>query len=292
MALTDAESAPRFARLRWIWAPGNRKLVFLLILFALFILAAVFAPLIAPEDPFRQNLLGRLKPPGTTARGTFFLLGSDELGRDVLSRVLYGARISLAVAFSSVIASALIGVSVGMFAAYRGGIAEAVLMRLTDIILSVPGILIALIVVAALGPGMINVILVLTITRWPRYARVAYAQTLQLSSQPFVRLSKHMGSSTVYILTRHVLPNIIGPLAVVATLEFGLMILWEASLSFLGLGVQPPTPSLGNMLSGGRVYAASAWWIATIPGLVLFALIAVVNVMGDELRDRLDPKGR
>jgi peptide/nickel transport system permease protein len=259
----------------------------------IFVLIAIFAPLIAPESPFTQNLLGRLKPPGTAIRGGgTYLLGSDELGRDVLSRVIYGCQVSLAVAFLSVMLSGIVGTFLGMLAGYRRGILETVVMRAADIVLSVPGILIAIIVVAALGAGFVNVVIVLALTRWPRYARIAYAQSLQVAAQPYVRLSRVMGSKTGFILLRHILPNIIGPIAVVATLEFGLMILWEAGLSFLGLGVQAPTPSWGSMLSSGRDYVATAWWIAAFPGLSLFLLILTVNLLGDALREKLDPRSR
>ena len=212
------------------------------------VLCAVFAPWLAPFDPDRQNLLARLKVPGFEARGSVFQLGSDELGRDVLSRLIYGARVSILVAVLSVILSGVVGVTVGMAAAYLRGWTETVLMRLVDVFLSVPAILLAIITVAVLGPGFINVILVLALTRWPRYARVAYGQTLAIADQPFVTLARAMGASTARVVILHILPNIIGPLLVVATLEFGLMVLFEAGLSFLGLGVQPPTSSWGSML--------------------------------------------
>ena len=248
-------------------------------------LTAIFAPWLAPLDPDRQNLLGRLKPPGFEARGDVFLLGSDELGRDILSRVIHGARISISVAFLSVLLSGLVGVAVGMAAGYLRGWVETVLMRLVDIFLSIPAILLAIITVAVLGPGFVNVVLVLALTRWPRYARVAYGQTLAVADRPFVTLARAMGAGWPRVLLLHILPNIAGPLLVVATLEFGLMVLFEAGLSFLGLGVQPPTASWGSMLSTGRNYVASAWWIATFPGLALFLLVLSANLIGDRLGD-------
>jgi peptide/nickel transport system permease protein len=254
-------------------------------------LAAIFAPWLAPLDPDRQNLLARLKEPGFDARGTVFWLGSDELGRDVLSRVIYGAQISISVAVLSVLLSGVVGVAVGMAAGYLRGWTETVLMRLVDIFLSIPAILLAIITVAVLGPGFINVILVLALTRWPRYARVAYGQTLAIADRPFVTLARAMGASPVRVLALHILPNIIGPLLVVATLEFGLMVLFEAGLSFLGLGVQPPTASWGSMLSTGRNYVGTAWWIATFPGVALFLLVLSANLIGDRLGDRIG-KGR
>ncbi|WP_304620312.1 ABC transporter permease [Paracoccus sediminilitoris] len=264
---------------------------FSLVLVAL-VLAAIFAPWIAPNDPNSQNLLGRLKPPGTEARGILYLLGSDELGRDLLSRIIHGARVSLSVALLSVVLSGIVGTALGMAAGYLRGWTETVIMRLADIFLSIPAILLAIITVAVLGPGFVNVILVLALTRWPRYARVAYGQTLSVAGMPYVRLARAMGASWPRILLRHILPNIIAAMAVIATLEFGLMVLFEAGLSFLGLGVQPPTPSWGATLSVGRNYVTSAWWIATFPGICLFLLVLSVNLIGDRLSEYLNPKSR
>lgn len=258
----------------------------------LFVLLAIFAPFVAPYDPDAQNLLGRLRPPGDEVRGNIFWLGSDELGRDLLSRLIYGARISLIVAALSVLVSGVTGTALGMVAAYYRGWVGTVIMRIVDIVLSVPAILLAIITVAIAGPGFVNLVLVLAFTRWPRYARVAYGQTLGLLNVPYVRLSRHMGASTGRLLFRHILPNIIGPIMVVATLEFGLMVLFEAGLSFLGLGVQPPTPSWGSILSVGRNYISTAWWIALFPGLCLFALTLSVNVLGDHVRDVVEGRDR
>lgn len=259
---------------------------------AAILLVAIFAPLIAPYDPNAQNLLGRLKPPGFVIRNTHFLLGSDELGRDTLSRLVYGARVSLFVAFASVVLSGIVGSVLGMLAALHRGWVEIVIMRAVDIVLSIPAILLAIITVATLGPGLQNVVFVLVLTRWPRYARVAYGQTLIIANTSYLRLSRSMGASWLRILRYHVLPNISGALIVVITLEFGLMVLFEAGLSFLGLGVQPPTASWGVMLSVGRNYVANAWWLSVIPGAALFLLVLSVNVLGDFLRDRLDPRSR
>jgi peptide/nickel transport system permease protein len=273
---------PRRSIMRWV--P--------IILIAFFVLAAVFAPLLAPYDPNSQNLLGRMRPPGTVSRSFHYLLGSDELGRDLLSRLIYGARVSLFVAIASVILSGVVGVLLGMLAGYLRGWVELIVMRLVDVFLSIPAILLAIITVAVLGTGLVNVIVVLALTRWPRYARIAYGQTLSVANMPYVRLAAFMGASTPRVLLRHILPNIIGAVTVVATLEFGLMVLFEAGLSFLGLGVQPPTASWGAMLSSGRNYLATAWWIATFPGLCLFLLILAVNLIGDDLRDRFDPRSQ
>jgi peptide/nickel transport system permease protein len=261
-----------------------------ILVIALLVLAALFAPLIAPFDPNAQNLLARMKAPGTTSRAFHYLLGSDELGRDLLSRLIHGARVSLMVAFAAALLSGTVGVMLGMLAGYLRGWVEVLVMRVVDVFLSIPAILLAIITVAVLGPGLVNVVVVLALTRWPRYARVAYGQTLSIANMPYVRLATLMGASAPRILFRHVLPNIIGAVTVVATLEFGLMVLFEAGLSFLGLGVQPPTASWGAMLSAGRNYLADAWWIATFPGLCLFLLVLSINLIGDDLRDRFDPR--
>jgi peptide/nickel transport system permease protein len=279
-----AASPARRKRQLWRWWP--------LAIVALVALAAILAPWLAPYDPNAQNLVGRLKPPGTVSRSFHYWLGSDELGRDLLSRIIHGARVSLIVAFASVILSGTVGTTLGMIAGYRRGWVEVAVMRVVDVFLSIPAVLLAIITVAVLGPSLVNVVLVLALTRWPRYARVAYSQTLSIATMPYVRLSALMGAGAPRVLFRHLLPNIIGAVSVVATLEFGLMVLFEAGLSFLGLGVQPPTASWGAMLSTGRNYVATAWWVATLPGLCLFVLVLAVNLTGDAVRDRLDPRFR
>jgi peptide/nickel transport system permease protein len=263
-----------------------------LILATIFALAAL-APWIAPADPTRQNLLMRLKPMATHAgNGFVYLLGTDDLGRDLLSRVLYGAQASLAVALLAVLISALVGVTLGMLAGWHRGWLGALIMRIVDMMLSIPAILLAVLTVAVLGPSFLNLILVLALTRWTRYARVAYGQTLQIATLPYIKAAQLAGADTRHILLRHVLPNIAGPLLVVATAEFGLMILFEASLSFLGLGIQPPMPSWGSIMGAGRQYVERAWWIVAWPGAMLFLLVLSLNILGDWLRDRLDPRSR
>ncbi len=258
-----------------------------------FVVVAVFAPLLAPFDPSRQSLILRLRPPGSAGpQGMAYLLGTDDLGRDLLSRVIYGARASMFVAVASVSVSLLIGTALGMLAGWRRGWVEIVIMRFVDVMLSIPAILLAVLAVAVAGPGFQTLILVLGLTRWPRYARVAYAQTLQVATLPYIRAAELAGASGPRLLLRHVLPNIAGPLLVVATAEFGLMILFEAGLSFLGLGIQPPTPSWGTIMSAGRQYIERAWWLTVFPGGCLFLLVLSVNVLGDWVRDRLDPRAR
>ena len=257
---------------------------------AMFLLAAIAAPWLAPADPLRQSLLLRLRPPGSVVGARQFLLGTDDLGRDLLSRVLYGARISLSVAAVAVVLSLVVGSALGMVAGWARGWVAIGIMRLVDTMLSIPAILLSVLTVAVLGPGFLNLVLVLGLTRWPRYTRVAYAQTLQVAGLPYVRAAEMAGCGPVRLLTRHVLPNIAGPLMVVATSEFGLMILFEAGLSFLGLGIQPPTPSWGSIMSAGRAYVERAWWLTVFPGACLFVLVLCVNVTGDWLRDRVDPR--
>ena len=280
-----ATRGPARSRL-WV-GPGCALLVILALL-----AVAVMAPLIAPYSPETQNLLGRLKPPRFASRGRVYWLGSDELGRDLLSRLVWGARVSLLVATASVLLSAVVGTILGMVAGYRRGAVEVVLMRIVDVFLSIPAILFAIILVAVLGPGLTNVVVVLALTRWPRHARVAYAQTLAVSVQPYVRLARFMGAGTVRVLVLHVLPNILGALVVVMTLEFGQMVLFEAGLSFLGLGVQEPYTSWGVLISEGAGQMESAPWMLIYPALFLGVTLFCFNFIGDGLRDALDPKDR
>jgi peptide/nickel transport system permease protein len=264
----------------------------ILALLAGFVLAAVGADLLAAHDPLRQSLLLRLRAPGTMMAGKTFLLGTDDLGRDLLSRILYGARASLLVAALSVSVSLVVGTALGLLAGWFRGWTAVLIMRFVDTMLSIPAILLAVLTVAVLGPGFLKLVLVLGLTRWPRYTRVAYAQTLQVANLPYIRAAEMAGCSAPRLLLRHILPNIAGPLMVVATSEFGLMILFEAGLSFLGLGIQPPYPSWGSIMSAGRAYVARAWWLTVFPGACLFVLVLCVNVFGDWLRDRVDPRSR
>ena len=268
-------------------SPG---MMVVLALLALFVVAALAAPLLTPFDPLRQSLLLRLKPPGFMQGGRIFLLGTDDLGRDLLSRTLFGARVSLLVSVVAVALSLVVGTTLGLIAGWYRGVVAVVIMRLVDTMLSIPAILLAVLTVAVLGPGFLNLVVVLGLTRWPRYARVAYGQTLQVANLPYIRAAEMAGAGTARILWRHILPNIAGPLMVVATSEFGLMILFEAGLSFLGLGIQPPAPSWGSIMAAGRQYVERAWWLTVFPGACLFLVVLCVNVTGDWLRDRLDPR--
>jgi peptide/nickel transport system permease protein len=253
--------------------------------------AAILAPQIAPWDPARQMLMKRLRPPAWEARGLReHPLGTDHLGRDILSRIVYGGRISLGVGLSAVTLSALIGVSLGLLAGFHGGRTDAVVMRVADVFLAIPYILLAMGVVFALGPSLLNVILVMAVTRWVQFARIVRADVLSIREREFVSGARARGNRSLRLLLRHVLPNALTPIIVVATLELAFMIIYESALSFLGLGVQPPTPTWGWMLADGRNYIATAWWLATFPGLAIMLTVLAVNLLGDWLRDTLDPR--
>lgn len=262
------------------------------IIIALYVVVALGAPLIAPFDPNHADLAARLSGPFAARHGHFHLLGTDALGRDVLSRIIYGSRVSLAVAAATVVVSGVFGVAVGVVAGWRRGWLAAVIMRIADIALSVPFFLLAILVVAVLGPSLVNVVICLALVRWPRYTRIAYANVLETRERGFVLGAIAVGAPGRWIVMRHILPEVVPLAVVVGTLELGLMVVFEASLSFIGLGVQPPTASWGSMLSDGQQYVASAWWLATFPGFALFGLVLAVNLLGDAVRDRLDPRRR
>jgi len=253
--------------------------------------SAVLAPQLAPWDPARQMLVKRLRPPMWQERGLReHPLGTDHLGRDILSRILYGGRISLGVGLIAVTLSALIGVTLGLLAGFFGGRADALIMRIVDVFLAIPYILLAMGVVFALGPSLLNVILVMGATRWVQFARIVRADVLSIREREFVVGARARGNRALRLLLRHVLPNALTPIIVVATLELAFMIIYESALSFLGLGVQPPTPTWGWMLSDGRNYVATAWWLATFPGLAIMLTVLAINLLGDWLRDTLDPR--
>jgi peptide/nickel transport system permease protein len=257
---------------------------------ALLLAGALAAPLIAPADPIRQSLRGRLAAPTLSGTdGNAHLLGTDHLGRDVLSRVIYGARVSLLVGFAAVIVGGLVGATLGLLAGFRGGWTDSVIMTLADAQLAFPFILLAIGIIAVLGPSFPTLIVVIGLSGWVTYARVLRSQVLVLRSREFVDAIHALGGSVARVIARHVLPNVLSSLVVIATLELARAIVLEATLSFLGLGVQPPTPSWGGMVHEGREYLDTAWWISTAPGIVLMLTSVVVSRTGDWLRDLLDP---
>jgi peptide/nickel transport system permease protein len=256
-------------------------------------LGAVCAEVIAPADPEAVDVNHRLQPPsgGDPSFGKF-LLGGDQLGRDILSRIIYGARISLTVGVTAVLLSGSLGMLLGLLAGYYGGRADEVIMRLADIQLAIPTILLAIALVGVLGPSLRNLILVLGITGWVIYARTIRGVVLSLREQQFVEAARALGAGDRRTLFRCILPNVWTPAIVVASQQVGFMIILESALSFLGLGVQPPTPTWGGMIADGRGYLATAWHVTTFPGLALMATVLAINFFGDGLRDVLDPRLR
>jgi peptide/nickel transport system permease protein len=256
-------------------------------------LAAILADRLALHDPVRQNLLlARQAPLGWPGGSLAYPAGTDGLGRDILSRIIYGARVSLAVGIGSVTIAGSVGVGLGLVAGYRGGWWDDVIMRLGDIQLAFPALVLAIALMAVLGAGLTNVILVLALTNWVTYARVVRGEVLSLRNREFVHAARLMGVPDARIMLRHILPNVVAPVIVVASFTVAQVIIAEATLSFLGIGVPPPTPSWGSMIAEGRQYLSSAWWIMTVPGLVLMAVLLAFNLVGDWLRDVLDPRLR
>ncbi len=287
---TEAVGAATFA---WPRVAGRRvpRLTVAGVGFVLLVaVVAVAAPWLAPEDPVRQSLRGRLHAPTLEgADGRAHLLGTDHLGRDVLSRVIYGSRVSLVVGFSAVVVGGLLGSALGILAGFVGGRMDGVIMTAADAQLAFPFILLAIGIIAVLGPSFPTLIVVIGLSGWVSYARILRSQVLVLRSREFVEAIRALGGSVLRIVLRHVLPNVLSSIVVVATLELARAIVLEATLSFLGLGIQPPTPSWGGMIHEGRDYLDSAWWIATCPGIVLMLTSIVVSRTGDGLRDLLDP---
>jgi peptide/nickel transport system permease protein len=258
-----------------------------LILTLLLVIAALAAPLLAPHDPNVQDTSRRLETPSQQHK-----LGLDDLGRDVLSRIIWGARVSLRVGFSVVLLASAVGITLGAISGYFGGIIDALVMRLCDILLAFPGILLAIALVAVLGPSINNVVLALSIIGWVGYARLVRGQVLKVREMEYVTAAKALGAKSPRVIIRHVLPNVINPVIVMATLGLAGAVLAEAALSFLGLGVQPPTPSWGAMLTSGRRYLGLANHLAIFPGAAIMLAVMGLNFLGDGLIDALDPKYR
>lgn len=252
--------------------------------------AALCATWITPFDPAAQDVLRRLLAPLSRSEDGLHLLGTDALGRDVLSRLIAGARVSLLVGVLSVLVSGLIGVAFGLVAGYDDRRAGRVLMAITDVQLAIPFLVLAIAVVAVLGPSLFNLVMVLGLTNWVQYARIVRAEVLVLRGREFVLAARALGASTMRILLVHLLPNVTSSIIVVSSLQVAKMILFESSLSFLGLGVPATIPTWGSMIADGRDYVAHAWWVAAIPGLAIFVTVVAINLVGDRLRDMLDPR--
>ena len=266
-----------------------------LALFVLVVVAVVaaFGPWLAPLDPARQSISSRLAEPLAAGQGVTHWLGSDVLGRDVLSRLLYGARVSLLVGLAAIAVGGVIGVVAGLLAGYFGGWVDDLTMRLADMQLAFPFILLAIMFLVVLGPGVGNLILVLGIGQWVTYARIVRAETLSLREKEFVEAARALGDGTASILFRTILPNIVAPLTVIASFNVASVILTEAALSFLGLGVPPSVPTWGSMLAESRdTLLANKWWLAVFPGLAIMLTVLSFNILGDWLRDVLDPRLR
>lgn len=264
------------------------RLVGSVTLLGLVLLGAVAAPIIVPHDPNAQDLALRMKPPGWVDGGTWtHPLGTDQLGRDLLSRVIMGSRVSLLVGMTTVLVGLLAGAAIGTVAGYVGGATDRVVMRLADIQLSFPYILLTLAIMAVFGPSLLNVVLVLGLASWPAYARIARGNTLSIKRREFVTSALSLGASAPRILGRHVAPNIANALVILATLQISQMMMAEAALSFLGAGVPITTPTWGGMLNEGQRYIFNAWWLTAFPGLALTSVVVAFNFLGDALGDRL-----
>ncbi|HEV7663768.1 MAG TPA: nickel transporter permease [Chloroflexota bacterium] len=271
----------------WRQLRRNRAALAGLVVIAALVFAAAFAPLLTPYDPYAVALEARLQPPGGA-----HLLGTDELGRDILARLLFGARVSLWVGLVTVTLAATIGVSGGLLAGYLGGLWDAVIMRLVDVFLAFPVIILAISIVAVRGPGLNNVLIALALVYWTNYARVARSVVLTLREEEYTWAARTLGAGPVRIMVHHLLPNAVAPLVVLASLGMGNAILAEAALSFLGLGIQPPEASWGSMLNYGMQFLRDASFLTTLPGLAIFVTVLGFNLLGDGLRDALDPRLR
>jgi len=260
-----------------------------LVLLALFVLTAVFGPYLVEHDPLKGSLRARLEPPLWAGGSAEHLLGTDRLGRDMLARIVSGARISLTVCVVVIAIAGSIGTAIGTLSGYVGGWLDRILMRLVDLALSLPVILLALLIGAVSGPSFGNIVLVISLVLWSQYARMARGETLRVKNEDYVDLARTSGLGHVRIIARHILPNIAPALIVVATLQVGVVIVLEASLSFLGVGVPPPNPSWGSMVADGRSYVVTAWWVSLFPGIAILLVVMAVNIVGDALTDRINP---
>jgi peptide/nickel transport system permease protein len=258
----------------------------------LMIVAAIFAPQVSPYDPLQTSLTQRLQPPAFAGGTGAHLLGTDKLGRDVLSRIIFGARVSLSVSLLVILVTSTIGTALGILGGYLGGWVDSLLMRVTDIRLAFPFILIGFLLAVTLGPSVTTVVLAISVLGWAPYARLIRGEVLKLRNADFVLQARIMGCSPLRIMVTHIFPNVVNPLLILATLSVGLVILVESALSYLGAGVPPPTATWGSMVSDGRSLIDTAWWISFFPGVAIGMVVLSGNFLGDWLRDRLDPRLR
>jgi len=257
----------------------------------LMLICAVVPDLVAPHDPYAQRLTLRLKPPSFMQGGVEgYLLGTDHLGRDTLSRIIHGARVTLVVSLCAVVISGILGVWLGLVAGFFGGRADAVILRLIDTQLAFPVVLLVIAIVAVVGPSLANLVILMGLSAWPRFARIVRGSVLSVKNLEFVEAARAVGATKLRIMMRHILPNILSAIIVYASFELARMILLEATLSFLGLGVQPPTPTWGGMINDGKKYLNLSTAVSLFPGLAIAAIILAFNILGDELRDALDPQ--
>ena len=292
--MADLTFAPANRRLFRIAAEARRyPLLPMLVLLVFLILPGIFADQIAPHSPTGGSVKNRLVPPVWQEGGTWVNpLGTDKGGRDILSRVMHGARISLIVALVSIALGAIVGVTLGLIAGYFGGNVDHFIMRLVDITLALPSILLALVLATVMQPGFTSVVIIISLVIWARYARMVRGESLALKELDFIARARVSGASNGRIISRHVLPNVVNSLIVLATLEVGQVIIFEASLSFLGVGIPPPNPAWGLMVADGRVLVITAWWVSFFPGLAILLTVLSMNLLGDWIRDRLDPRLR
>jgi peptide/nickel transport system permease protein len=282
-------SPPRIARA--VFQAKRYPVVPALIILIFLLIPVVFASQIAPHDPLKGSLSKRLKPPVWAQGGSIeYPLGTDKMGRDILSRIIYGSRISLMVSFMAIFIGGSIGTTLGLISGYFGGKVDAFIMRLVDISLSLPTILLALVLVSAVGPGFGPVITVIAVLFWARYARLARGETLSIKERDFIARARVAGASHLRIMVRYIFPNIVNSLVVLATLQVGAVILLESTLSFLGVGIPRPTPAWGVMVADGRELIVTAWWVSMFPGIAIMLTVLALNLFGDWLRDHLDPK--
>jgi peptide/nickel transport system permease protein/dipeptide transport system permease protein len=289
-ALAAARSQSLFARNLWLFAGSRLSLASAAVVLG-FVVMALAAPLIAPHDPYETDLFRRLQPPAWMPGGEWsFLLGCDALGRDILSRIIYGARISIFIGAAVILVATTVGILAGLAAGYLRGWTDVVISRLVDILLGFPYLIFAIALIAMTGPGLQNIILALAYKEWVIPCRVVRGETLAAREVEYVEAARAMGGSRRYIMLREILPNILSPVVVVSTVRMAHVIILEASLSFLGLGVQPPTASWGSMVADGRSFMLEAWWVSTFPGLAILLLVLSINVVSQGLRDAFDPK--